>query len=276
MEDLGPVAGGLTDVLLGDDPVAAKTDLAVYAATVGRLNGATAGHTARFDELRDALGSSDPELGHDWVTPTFHATLDALGLTPAPSIDDELTLLKERIASPGDFAALIHSDPCPGNWLRTGHTDRLLDFEFARVGHALLEGVYGRVPFPTCWCIGRLPEHVSQAMERAYRTELAQGCPAARDDAHYARAVAEACAYWMILLGHWSPMPKLLEEDFEWGTGTIRQRLLVRLDVVTQVTREAGHLEALGDQAEAMSRTLHDRWDADIPPLPLYPAFRLG
>jgi len=61
-----------------------------------------------------------------------------------------------------------------------------------------------------------------------------------------------------------------------WGTGTIRQRLLVRLDVVTQVTREAGHLEALGDQAEAMSRTLHDRWDADIPPLPLYPAFRLG
>ena len=34
MEDLGPVAGGLTDVLLGDDPVAAKTDLAVYAASL--------------------------------------------------------------------------------------------------------------------------------------------------------------------------------------------------------------------------------------------------
>ena len=93
----------------------------------------------------------------------------------------------------------------------------MLDFEFARVGHALLDGVYGRVPFPTCWCIGQLPEHVTQVMERAYRTELAQGCPAARDDAHYARAVAEACAYWMILLGHWSPMPKLLEEDFECG-----------------------------------------------------------
>jgi len=35
MEDLGPVAGGLTDLLLGDDPVAAETDLTAYAATVG-------------------------------------------------------------------------------------------------------------------------------------------------------------------------------------------------------------------------------------------------
>ncbi|MBA3379194.1 MAG: hypothetical protein H0T93_09945 [Chloroflexia bacterium] len=69
-------------------------------------------------------------------------------------------------------------------------------------------------------------------------------------------------------------MPMLLEEDFEWGTATIRQRLLVRLDVVIQVTRESGHLEALGDQAEAMARTLHDRWDPIVAPLPLYPAFQ--
>ncbi len=167
-----------------------------------------------------------------------------------------------------------HSDPCPGNWFRTGNSDRLLDFEFAGIGHPLLDGVYGRVPFPTCWCIGRLPEHVTQAMERAYWTELGHGCLAARDDARYARAVA--CAYWMIQLCHCSPLPKLLEEDFEWGTATIRQRLLVLLDVVTQGTRESGHLEAIGEQAEAMSRTLHDRWNPIVAPLPLYPAFRLA
>ncbi len=274
MEDLGPVAGGLTDELLGDDPVAAETNLVAYATTVGRMHGATAGHLVRFDEIRDALGPDDAEPGHEWVTSTFHATLDALGLTPAPAIDGELALIEATIASPGEFAAFIHSDPCPGNWLRTGRTDRLLDFEFAGVGHALVDGVYARVPFPTCWCIGRLPEHVSQAMERAYRTELAQGCPAARDDDRYARAVAEACAHWLVDWCLRSPMPRLLEEDFEWGTGTDRQRLLVRLDVVIQVTREAGHLEALGEQAGACSRALHDRWDPDLAPLPLYPAFR--
>ncbi|MEJ7902362.1 MAG: phosphotransferase, partial [Thermomicrobiales bacterium] len=259
--------------LLGDDPVAAETDLVAYATTLGRMHGATAGHVARFDEIRDALGPDDSSAGYDWVGPTFHATLDALGLVPAPSIDDDLTLLGATIASPRDFAALVHSDPCPDNWLRTGNTDRLLDFEFAGVGHALLDGAYGRVPFPTCWCIGRLPEHVPRAMERVYRTELAKGCPAARDDARYAQAMAEACAHWLVDLCLRSPMPRLLEEDFEWGTGTIRQRLLVRLDVVTQVTRDAGYLQVIGDRAEAMSRTLHDRWDPDLAPLPLYPAF---
>lgn len=274
MEDRGPMADGLTEWLLGDDPAAAETDLVAYAATVRRMHGATAGDIARHDELRGALGHSDAGLDQDWMKPTFHATLDALGLTPVPSIDDDLAVIEAAIGSPGDFAALIHSDPCPGNWLRTGTSDRLLDFEFAGVGHALLDGVYGHVPFPTCWCIGRLPEHVTQTMERAYRVEFARGCPAARNDARYAQAVANACAYWLVDLCLRSPMPMLLEEDFEWGTATIRQRLLVRLDVVIQVTRESGHLEALGDQAKAIARTLHDRWDPIVAPLPLYHAFQ--
>ena len=69
-------------------------------------------------------------------------------------------------------------------------------------------------------------------------------------------------------------MTQLLAEDHEWGTGTIRQRLLARLDVVAQVTREARHLEAIGELAEAMSRDLHGRWEREVVPLPLYPAFR--
>ena len=274
MEDLGHSTEGLPDRLLGDDSMAAESDLVAYATTVGRMHGRTVGHVARFHELRDAHGPSEPELGHDWVQSTFHAMLDALNLAPGPAVDDDLALLMTSVASPSEFTAFIHCDPCPDNWMRTGSTDRLLDFEFARPGNALLDGVYGRVPFPTCWCIGRLPEHVTRTMERAYRTELARTCPAARDDAHYARGVVEACAYWMILACHWSPMTKLLEEDQEWGTGTIRQRLLARLDVVAQAAREAHHLEAIGELAEAMSRDLHSRWEREVVPLPLYPAFR--
>ncbi|HEV2065527.1 MAG TPA: phosphotransferase [Thermomicrobiales bacterium] len=275
MEDLGHSAEGLPDRLLGDDSVAAEADLVAYATTVGRMHGRTVGYVARFHELRDALGPSGPDqLGHDWIPSTFHAMVDALALTAGPAVDDDLTLLMASLASPGEFTALIHADPCPDNWLRTGSTDRLLDFEFGRVGHALLDGVYGRVPFPTCWCIGRLPEHVTRTMERAYRTELARTCSAARDDARYAQAVVEACAHWMILVCRWSPITKLLEADQEWGTGTIRQRLLARLEVVARVTREAHHLEAIGELAEAMSRDLHGRWELEVVPLPLYPAFR--
>ena len=274
MEDLGDRTEGLPDRLLGNDPVAAEADLVAYATTVGRMHGRTVGRVARFHELRDALGPSDPGPGHDWIPSTFHAMLDALGLVPGPAVNVDLSTLMTSIANPGEFTAFIHADPCPDNWLRTGSTDRLLDFEFARVGHALLDGVYGRVPFPTCWCIGRLPEDVTRTMGRAYRMELARSCPAARDDARYAQAVVEACVYWMIAVCHWSPMTQLLAEDHEWGTGTIRQRLLARLEVVAQAAREARHLEAIGELAEAMSRDLHGRWEREVVPMPLYPAFR--
>ena len=134
-----------------------------------------------------------------------------------------------------------------------------------------MDGVYGRVPFPTCWCVGMIPEDVAGEMDRAYRQELSRGCPAALDDQRYARAVAEACVFWMILLCHWHPLPNLIEEDREWGPGTIRQRLLVRLAVAAGVTADAGHLTAIGEMAGVMAGVLHERWDADVAPLPALP-----
>jgi hypothetical protein len=234
----------------------------------------TAGHCARFDQIRNALGPAGPGLGHDWLAPTVHAMLDAIDLAAPAALDGDLAALEASIANPGPFTSLIHGDPCPGNWVRAGATDRFIDFEFARVGHALLDGVYGRAAFPTCWCVGRLPGDVIEAMESAYRYELAQGCPAARDDAHYLPGVAEACAFWLAFTCRIFPLKTLLEEDPEWGTGTNRQRLLFRLDVVRQATDEAGHLSVLGEVAAALARELHDRWDGEITPLPLYPAFQ--
>ena len=194
MQDLVPMTV-LSATLLGNDPDAAQADLIAYATTVGRLHACTAAHVAEFQHLRNALGPPNPGFGWDWILPTFHGMLDCLGISPVDGIDDDLATLAACMAEPGDFTALFHSDPCPDNWGWTGDRDYLIDFEYSNIGHALTDGVYGRVPFPTCWCIGVLPEHVAQAMERAYRTELGRGCPAARDDQRYARAVAEACVF---------------------------------------------------------------------------------
>jgi hypothetical protein len=273
MEDLGPVIG-LAESLLGDDPAAARADLVAYSTTVGRLHARTAPHVARFNQMRDALGPPHPGFGEAWIVPAFHATLDALGLSPTPTIDDDLAILAASMADPGPFAALIHTDPCPGNWTRLDDGDRLIDFEYSRIGPALMDGVFGRVPFPTCWCVGVLPEPVANAMAHAYRTELARGCPAALDDVLYARAEVEACAFWLILLCHWHPLADLFEEAREWGTATIRQRLLTRLEVVAEVTTAAGHLIAIGELAGVMRQALRERWAGEVTPLPPYPAFR--
>ncbi|HYI26065.1 MAG TPA: phosphotransferase [Thermomicrobiales bacterium] len=273
MEDLGHMPLQ-SDILLGDDPDAARADLIAYATTVGRMHARTAPHVAEFKRLRNSLGPPNPGFGWEWIVPTFHGMLDCLGIPPVDGLDDDLATLAACMADPGDFAAFIHADPCPDNGGRIGDRGYLIDFEFSHIGHALMDGVYGRVPFPTCWCVGMIPEDVAGEMDRAYRQELSRGCPAALNDQRYARAVAEACVFWMILLCHWHPLPNLIEEDREWGPGTIRQRLLVRLAVAAGVTADADHLTAIGEMAGVMAGVLHERWDADVAPMPLYPAFQ--
>ena len=98
-------------------------------------------------------------------------------------------------AASGPFLAYTHDDPIPMNALPVGDERKLFDFEFGDFRHALRDGIYGRACFPTWYHINRVPEDVVQEMERAYRTELAKGCPEAADDTLFFRSVVEACAY---------------------------------------------------------------------------------
>jgi hypothetical protein len=65
----------------------------------------------------------------------------------------------------------------------------------------------------------------------------------------------------------------LLVEDKEWGVATLRQRVLLRLDLVARLTAERGYREALGATLARIAEALHARWP-EVPDLPLYPAFR--
>jgi hypothetical protein len=62
MEDVGDVMT-LSGSLLGDDPVAAETDLLAWATTLGRLHGRTASQVDRFQGIRNAFGWPNPGFG---------------------------------------------------------------------------------------------------------------------------------------------------------------------------------------------------------------------
>ena len=151
---------------------------------------------------------------------------------------------------------------------------RLLDFEGGMFSHALKEGVYGRIHFPTCWCVYRMPEHVPLRMEEAYRAELVKGCPAAADDRLFYRAVVDACALWMLDWYHEFPLAQLLEQDRMIVTSTVRQRFLMRSEILARTTEEFGHLEAFGETVRAIATKLSEVWTPDEYAMPYYPAFR--
>lgn len=79
-----------------------------------------------------------------------------------------------------------------------------------------------------------MPEHVTLRMEEAYRAELVKGCPEAADDRLFYRAVVEACVFWMLDWYHEFPLPAFLEKDRTIVTSTVRQRLLMRSDILAK------------------------------------------
>ena len=297
MEDLGS-GKRLDQLLLGDDPLVAESALVEYAAVHGRLHALTVGRQEEFLHQRKALGPVEYETDYydyTWLAPTLDSTANLLDIVPQQGTDAELATLTATLLNPGPFFAFNQGDSCPDNCIypdmvplnnvrpdhirETGQAKMgmpslsLLDFEGSKFKHALVEGVYGRMHFPTCWCVYRLPEHLPLRMEAAYRAELIKGCPAAADDTLFYHAVAEACALWMLDWYHEFPLATLLEKDRMIVTSTVRQRLLARSEILAQVTEEIGHMEAIGATVRAIATKLRTYWP-EMEPLPYYPAFR--
>ena len=261
LEDLGAHAS-LVAPLLNEEEADAVQALLFYAARLGALHTDTIGQEAGFTRLWQTLTPQAMSVAHD---------VERLGARVEPSFLEEVATTLIALHTPGPFWAYLHADPCPDNVVYTGTQVRLIDFEFGRFGHALCDGTYGRMLFPTCWCANRLPEMVVTQMETVYRAALVPGCPAAEDDRLFEDALVDACGYWVLrtLVQH---LPGALDEDRPWGIATIRPRLVSRLEAFI-TTAEAYHrLPAMRGTAHRVLEVLRRRWPATHP-LALSPAF---
>jgi hypothetical protein len=279
-EDLGSGAS-LADRLTGDDPVRAADGLDAYARTLGRLHAATAGAEERYAAFRREAGGGPLKawagIG-SWRTddlPRFVETCGVLGVAVDSAFEREVDVVGRALEEPGPFLAFTIGDACPDNHIIEGDEVRLFDYEFSGFGNALLDAAYLRLPFPSCWCMGRLPPAVRSRAEQVYRRELMHGCPVAADDRLFAETMLCASAYWTIRSVGWT-VQRVLDHDEEWGLATHRQRHVYRLEMLAQQTRDAGFLEAIGEVVGAAARVLRKWWAGDDLEMAVYPAFRSG
>jgi hypothetical protein len=279
MEDLGQ-GESLVEPLLGDDRAAADAALDAYFRTLGRLGALTHPRRAEYWQIRERLGPCDPSMrpslaGEQASLQRHLSTIcAATGIQPATGAAADCAEAARFNAAPGPFAALSQSDTCPDNCLRQGDWMRLLDFEWGWVRNALNDGARARSNFPTCWCVYRLPRETIRRVEQIYRAELANGCPAASDDALFNHQLVLACASWALAsFEFYDDLGPFWEQDSTWGTSTTRQRAIARLELLAETTAEFGQLEALGATVAALARRLRQRWP-DVEPMQLYPAFR--
>jgi hypothetical protein len=287
-EDLGE-GSSLVDSLQGTDPEYARECLTLHAQAVAELHAHTQGHEARYWQIREALGPRG--VPRDWkrygnlldtqgwgdlraLQAELQTGFQQIGQQVPTAFWDEYAALIAVLENPSPFRTYVHNDSCPDNtFLAPEQPGRLRLIDFERGGYHLcfLDAVYCRLSMPHCYWANRLPDDIAPAVERAYRNVLSQTLPEAADDRLFARGITEACAYWIVSNGMWM-VHRDFDKDFNWGSATWRQRVLLRLEQFAATTEEFDHLPVMGGATRETIRRLKTHWTCD--PMPLFPAFR--
>jgi hypothetical protein len=269
-EDLGAGHSSLVQPLLNGSTDEAEHALKSYAVALGRLHSDTVGCSDDYHEIFQSIfGAGRPR---DQPGRPVEKDVEVISGKIGGTVPiGEMELLSSRLIDPGPWSTLVHGDPCPDNSLLVDGSIRLIDYEFARPSHALLDGAYWRIGFPTCWCAGRIPAEVVARVEALYRAELGRSIPLALDDAAYRVELTYMSAVWLLNCLSWR-LEQALTSDEKWGIWSIRGRLLCYLDVAIQLTDDADVLPGINKAAQMWLSELHRRWP-DAEPLGPYPAF---
>ncbi|GAA3812404.1 hypothetical protein GCM10022226_36360 [Sphaerisporangium flaviroseum] len=265
----------LVPAILGTDP-GQRVMVLEYVNNHGPAEDWVIGYGAALARLHATATPDDAGSLPPWSPPTlddvssFLALAAEFGLSASAAVSAELGALLDRLQRMTGHS-LLHGDPCPGNDLHTSSGLRFVDFEQAVLGNGIIELAYLRIAFPTCWCATALPEPLLRRAEEAYRTAWrdATGAELQGD-------LVDACAGWLIRgdalaekahrtgVDHLARIP---HEDWRWGIATARQRLLHRLGIVSEITRDHDRLAELGEFCAAMRSRILARWPS-LEPLP--------
>jgi Ser/Thr protein kinase RdoA (MazF antagonist) len=268
MEDLGPGAS-LADSLLTGNHEDAQAGLIAYAQALASMHAWSLRHPGELASLRAHYAPQAP-AGPQWLDrlepgkQSILALAATLGL-PVDGVADELTGLGPMLTEAG-YVGLVHGDACPDNLRLIGDQCRIFDFETSGWGPIVLDAAYLLAPFPSCWCFADLPREVATPALDAYRACLQAAGLAAGADLDAAMTAALAC--WIVVR---SPrIPELFEEDPEWGTTTLRPRIMTWLRTFIAQAEATGTLPRL----HALATALHDDFSRRWPGLttPDYPA----
>jgi hypothetical protein len=268
MEDLGP-GSSLAHSLLATDRDRAEADLVAYARALATMHAWSMGRAASFSSVRTRRAPSVP-AGPEWPDRITEGKEPLLGVAarlglPVEGASAEIDSLDALLHGSG-YTGLVHGDPCPDNTHIVDGSCRIFDFETAGWGPLALDASYLLAPFPSCWCFASLPASAAGPALRAYRDHMSDA--GVELDDSWEVALTAALAGWVVARG--AGVGRALETDRDWGTTTVRPRVLTWLGSFIDAAARVDELPRLRSLAEALRSLLHDRWPSAV--TPSYPA----
>ncbi len=245
LEDLGDHPTALA-VLTAGDADAAERCLAALGAVLRRLHDAGRGY-APPDPPR-----SDSTFDVRAARAELEAGAADVGLAMPAGFWGDVAELEDRIHGAGPHRTLIHADAGPQNVLWDGTAARLVDFEFATSGHALLDVVSARLGFPHSDRAATVPPAAAALVEAAYRVE---------DD----EALTDACAHWALV--RWAALHGRLFRDGA-ADPTMRSQAFTVYRRFVATAGTTGHRLPIADAVDRYTVALQRRFSGlgEMPP----------
>jgi Ser/Thr protein kinase RdoA (MazF antagonist) len=268
MEELPP-GRSLAHTLLAGDRDGAVADLVSYATALGSLHAWSIGRADEFERARARYSpSADPR---PWWVETI-ASRRAVFLRIAAElgaatdgVDGEIDAAV-RILGGEPHRGFVHGDLCPDNVRLCAGGTRIFDFEESSIGSPALDAAYLLAPFPSCWCFASVPESISAPAMSAYLAALTAGGVEVADELRL--ELAAALAGWVAARGNM--IERALERDEEWGTTTMRPRLVAWTERFAAVAAATGTFPVMRAIAERLNDRFLSLWPDAI--VPAYPA----
>lgn len=291
IEDLGDHHVSLVDSLTLPYREKAIQALTRFMKSLGSFHAASYGKTEKYEALLKKIHEPSEKLKEDFeilrseLIEKLQLVCHLLSIPLTKECIQEVNELFDSLIKPGEFTVLTHGDICPDNVFDHESRDlQLIDFEWASIGNALLDGTYLRMCMPTCWCAKAIPEEIIIRLETIYREELKRSIPAAVDDLAYSKAYTEACGFWILqqtLPFLESTLEKdrvgpsgLVPENSLWDVGEnwVRPRVLSRLQAFIHIGYSNDLLPHLRLMAENILLQIKKIW-RDVNHLEFYAAF---
>lgn len=279
IEDIRQVDRNYVEVLLDDSRPNAEKELTKLMVYMAQMHGQTSQRVQEYITYRDELDERNAR-DHELIAralmdaiPQLKHAFTAIDFSVTDAFFDEYKMLIEIIREPNSFLGYVHGDPCPDNILIVDNQPQLIDFELSGAGLVLLDAMYLRMMFPTCWCVGETAPSLVEKLEDIYRAELSKYIPAAADDTQWQKYLTAACGYWVI----YTLVLKLLwtgdfDTDTEWGISTQRKRIISRLGAFINVANQFSLWPQLTATFTQLYEHLVNRWEDSTDGLQLYPS----
>ncbi len=291
LEDLGvghpSLVGPLTRAATPENITAATAALRAYIIRLGQMHADSYGKLPIFNKILTTV-YSHAERYHRFsktaisdILRHFHKLVNC----QSTGLNQEIESVYDAIENHTTFQVLLHGDCCPDNVFAENDRMRLFDFEYADIGHALVDGVYLRMAMPSCWCSKTVPHNIIMQMESLYRAELMKKIPAANHDVLYYKALMDGMAYWLIWnLNRW--LDKLFEKEWNCPSGPVdndslwnpqqngfRPRILARLAAFISAAEQFDYLPQLTLASKKLLIFLQQQW-SDTSALDHFPVFK--